>query len=176
MTENAFLHEIRESLAPLSHTQKLLFGLAVAERMLPAYRVFSEAFDFGNSKILEKAIQDIKEGKISENQSAKFNQICPDMDDFSSNLLATAAIDAVAVVYELCEMQQDQNPEHLDHIISAIFNIPYMYVDDFSETPYSDPMILAELTLLKTWILKIQAQESIEIPENEWVKRIRLVA
>jgi uncharacterized protein len=173
------LAEIQESIKQFSDNQKIILGIAIAERMLPNYRAFSEKYAFGDAGVLENTIQLLKNNALPIEKSELLEAIeenAPDTEDFPSNLMATAALDTAAVVHELVLMSMDSDLEHLLTICSLALNAPFMCIHIQKQDPYQNPIMQAEIALLKKWIANVQENSPLENPENEWVERIRQAA
>lgn len=171
------LAEMKPIFLQLSHDQRFSLAVCVIKRMLPAYKLFSEQYQFGNLAILENAIKNAQNNTLPKKIDVLLEKIeknAPDMDDFSGILLATAALDAVGAVYELLLMCQDHEVEHLEIIFSLALNIPYMYLCSQNLAPYQDLRMQAEIELLKNLTQQIKENKTIQNIENQWVERIKM--
>ncbi len=175
MNTEEILMEIKDHLFWLDEGQKMSLGLAIAERMLPTYRFFVENYEFGNDKWLTECLKKLKTGGIQDELTTLEENLalfCPDLDDFPSNLWATAALDTVGVIYELLQMYHDQDSTHLETILDIMLTIPYLCVSDSQENSF----MLSELQLVRTWIEQIENNEIIKLPENQWLTQIQMAA
>jgi len=173
------LAQIQESVRQFTENQKFILGIAIAERLLPNYKAFSEKYAFGELSLLENTIQLLKNNALPIDKNKLLELIeenAPDTEDFPSNLMATAALDAAVVVHELVLMSIDSDDEHLENIFSLALNAPYMCIHIQNQNPYENPIMQAEIALLNRWIAQIQRNEIPEKTQNEWVERIRLAA
>ncbi len=175
MNTEEILMEIKDHLSWLNESQKMSLGLAIAERMLPTYRFFVENYEFGNYEWLGECLEKMKTGEI-QGELAELEenlvQFCPDLDDFPSNLWATAALDSVGVIHELLQMYQDQDATHLETIVDIMLSIPYMCVSDSQENSF----MFSELQIVRTWIEQIESNKMIELPDNQWLTQIQMAA
>ncbi len=158
-----------------SSQQTLLLALLLTERMLPNYRTFSQTYQFGEAEVLEDILLYLKNGLIGEEIENLLEMIeaqAPDTEDFGGILLASAALDAVAALYELVELYIDADQTHLSTICSLALNAPYMYLHLETENPYETESMQAEIALINRCIKQVQQDETIEVPENEWVVKL----
>lgn len=165
--------EVQKEFKQLNENQRFTLGIAVAERMLPHYKAFSKKYSFGNMALLENAIKNLKNKVLSIEKAdllEKIEEIAPDTEEFPNNLMATAALDTVAIIYELVLMSSDASLKHLENIFLLAINAPYMCVHSKNKESYENPKMQAELLLFKSWTTQILSGKNIEPVENEWIK------
>jgi uncharacterized protein YjaG (DUF416 family) len=93
--------ELQTRLSSIDHRGLVLFGLFVAERLLPNYAVFSREQSFGDVQVLRNALDlawNWLEGKAVDADAVESmieacESVAPDTDEFSS-LYVSAALDA----------------------------------------------------------------------------------
>lgn len=93
--------ELQTRLSSIDHRGLVLFGLYVAEELLPNYTVFSREQSFGEADTLRKAFKaawDWLDGKPIDNEEIESlidacESVTPDTEDFNS-LYVSAALDA----------------------------------------------------------------------------------
>jgi len=151
----------------LSFSQGVNLARQIVERMLPAYIYFSKNNSFGNPTILEKSLENTNFQANLEFLESQLDEICPDMDDFSGDLWATAALDTVGVLAEFLKMQSQKDLSYLSVIIDIALNVPYMCGEETENREYE---------LFKNWIFQIQNNQKLEKPAYDWINYIKAVA
>lgn len=99
----------------LSHWQQIAFSAALLERMLPNYRMFSEAVDFGDAKVLRNQLDIIWQWLANSNtvkinidaQLLKLESETPDPETFDS-FGVFPALDACMALTALWELMQSK--------------------------------------------------------------------
>jgi len=99
----------------LSHWQQIAFSAALLERMLPNYRMFSEAVDFGDAKVLRNQLDIIWQWLANSNtvkinidaQLLKLESETPDPETFDS-FGVFPALDACMALTALWQLMQSK--------------------------------------------------------------------
>lgn len=151
----------------LNHWQQIAFSAALLERMLPNYRMFSEAADFGEAKLLRNQLDLIwqwlagsdtaKGSSIKINVEAQLNKLEPETPDpekydFFGAFSALDACMALTALWELMQTKppkkgQDVDVEDIQSISRLSYSSVYSYVElelsqDLSENEVTEHVIL----------------------------------
>lgn len=111
--------QLEEDLRLLSGEQRILFGLACCERMLPNYKKFQEEFAWGNADVLVSALDRLwkhlqfKELQFDEIKiiRCQCEDIIPNTEDFDSFLstIAQESVFSTLCVYEyICKNEVER--------------------------------------------------------------------
>jgi len=170
--------DLMESISPLNPQQQIRLAVSLAQRMWIIYAAFCEKYQFGDPAFLKNALEMALKGEttpLKDDFWDRKEDICPDTEDFPIDYWTTASLDTCALVYEILLFAEDKDPAHWEAIWASIFNIPFMYLDDFSENPYQESLMQDEINLIKTHIRTIQENKTLEYTKNHWLERIREV-
>ncbi|WP_068546254.1 YjaG family protein [Thalassotalea crassostreae] len=106
----------------LSAWQQTAFSAALLERMLPNYRMFSEAADFGDFNVLRNQLnliwQRLEQGQIKINfavQLEKLEEVIPDVEDFDF-FGVYPALDTCMALGSLLQAIQDKDDETMANV------------------------------------------------------------
>jgi len=157
--------EIREKLRKLSFTKQLTFLYAIARKLFPHYKSFSEKEKFGNPEILaeiyksfEKLIlQKYEILESAENLMEKLEENAHHTEDFGGTMIASFALDTCSFYYETLEYINDKEAEHIESLIELSIRPIETFLQNRNELPANmrvaeinnymikQPMILKEL-------------------------------
>lgn len=135
---------IEKYLAELQEQKKrIAFGLLVAERFTECYKIFSDYFEFGDTKIFTKAmnlIEDSIDNKINnqglQNLIEEINVNIPNMEDFNSSIIASAALNFSVMVYESLYLIIDNNERRLKDISTSAIDTLNMFIGELNDLDY----------------------------------------
>lgn len=127
---------ITPSLQNLSQWQQTAFCAALLERMLPNYKMFSEASNFGDYKVLRNQLDLVwqwldKNSKIKINYSAqlvKLEDNIPDPEQFDF-IGVFPALDAAMALMSLLQNMQDKDSDGFANVAKLSENSVSYYVE-----------------------------------------------
>lgn len=109
--------------------------------MLPFYRKFATDFKFGNPNLIESSINrlfdevgnkpEIK--RIATELIPLLEQNTPDMDDYSSELMPSLALDTVAAILSVCDFVTTEKDQSILDVQSLSLNSAEFIDDQFDE-------------------------------------------
>ena len=127
---------ITHSLQNLSHWQQTAFCAALLERMLPNYKMFSEASSFGDYKLLRNQLDLVwqwldKNSNIKINYSAQLAKLEDNIPDPSSFdfIGVFPALDAAMALMSLLQNMQDRDSEGFANVAKLSENSVSYYVE-----------------------------------------------
>ncbi|WP_286270678.1 YjaG family protein [Thalassotalea hakodatensis] len=151
----------------LSVWQQITFSAALLERMLPNYKMFSEATDVGDYRILRNQLNLVwqrldKKQKVNINcevQLEKLEAEIPDPEQFSF-FGVFPALDACMALNALLQYIQDNDIELINQISRLSHNSVSAYVEllileENSEIEDVDPLLINQDPLMK-WEQEMQ--------------------
>lgn len=114
---------IRLPFKKLSHWQQVAFSAAIIERMLPNYRIFSEAEGFGDANLLKNQLDLVwqwldKSKRVKLNYDAQFVKLeeqTPDPDSFES-FGTFPAVDVCMALFSLLQHMQDKESDGVTNV------------------------------------------------------------
>ena len=128
MNYKDFTAEIKRRIPKLSYSRQLELSIIICKKLLPEYQIFSQAYEWGEPKLLSDAIKKCEQAltvkpNIPELKTMlpKIDKIVPHMDDFG-DYMGSYALNASASVYETLQFIIDKDATH-------IFNISTYYTD-----------------------------------------------
>ncbi|RYU93579.1 DUF416 family protein [Emticicia agri] len=140
-----FLKSIEKKIVKLSFKQQILFGVLSCEKLLPNYRQFSSAVNWGNIEILEEAIvmiyqylQDIElnEGEL-DSIYEKIIEITPNVENFEGDL-AAYALDTCSAVADAVEFLLSEDQSYVLNIASIVRDTIDMFIQESEELDIAD--------------------------------------
>jgi uncharacterized protein YjaG (DUF416 family) len=142
MTVHYDENELQTRLSSMDHRGLVLFGLYVAEQLLPNYRVFSREQSFGDVDTLRKAINsawDWLDGKLIDNEEVESmidacESVTPDTEDFNS-LYVSAALDAANSIANVLRLLLDSDSELAFEIGTFGRDTVDLYVQEIERMP-----------------------------------------
>ena len=179
--KDKIVNQIIIALQTLSLNKQLIFVYLVVKRLSSSYYTFCSHNNWGSPIIFNDALNILREritsGKGAETMVQSFlekiEEIAPDTEEFSGDILATAALDACGVLYETFEFALDTETEHLENIISLSINAIQMYVEDvngydyneanYDEQVYNNELMVNELITLHSIILKLTLRNNLDL-------------
>lgn len=132
----------------LSQWQQVAFCAALLERMLPNYKIFSEATEFGDHKLLRNQLDLVwqwldKNNRIKINYDAqiiKLEEQIPDPEAFDT-LGVFPALDAAMALMSLLQNMQDKDSDGFKNVSKLSENSVNYYIEllliDGAESPES---------------------------------------
>jgi uncharacterized protein YjaG (DUF416 family) len=134
--------ELQTRLSSVEHRGLVLFGLYVAEELLPNYKVFSREQSFGDVDTLRNALNsawDWLDGKLIDNEEIESliyacESVTPDTEDFNS-LYVSAALDAANSIANLLRLLLDSNSELAFEIGTFGRDTVDLYVQEIERMP-----------------------------------------
>jgi len=165
----------------LSFEQKMTFATVLTERMLPNYRLFSQASEFGEPKVLEIIVdiiwQKIAKQRVKLNievQLEKLAEHIPEQHDFDC-FGVIPAIDTAMAVNTLLVALEQQVEDDLINISKLSSSTVASYItavegDLTDEDTFSHEMMLEEKALQEYLLERIEQQGN---PNAEYLKALR---
>jgi uncharacterized protein YjaG (DUF416 family) len=163
----------------LNHWQQIAFSAALLERMLPNYKMFSEAADFGEPKLLRNQLDliwqwlagsDIAKGSsIKINVEAQLNKLEPETPDpekydFFGVFPALDACMALTALWQLMQSKPAKKGQDIDiEDIQSISRLSYSSVYAYIELELSQELPESEVT----------EQAIVEHPLMQWEKEVQ---
>ena len=185
------LKKINEAIINLDFKSQLVYMYIVSKRQLNNYIIFSNMEKSGNPKIIENAINTLKESIFKDAETSKIEQLkvdieneSPDMDDFPSDLFASFALNTCSFVYECLEYLIDKNIERIDIITSTSIRSIETYIEDslnidenlsIEETEkivYEQDLLKNELKFQENLVSTLYLMDKIDTPFLELVEMI----
>ena len=138
--------EMRSRLSGLDHKGLVLFGLFVAERLLPNYSLFSKEQSWGDASTLRAALDvvwswlETEQADTAEIVSMveQCERLAPDTDDFES-LYLSAALDAAIATINVLKLVLDCDSELAVENSSFGRDTVDMYVQVIERMPANSP-------------------------------------
>lgn len=135
---------IEKKIKELPYFHQLTYIYFLAKRMYPNYELFAKTENWGNHKILQKAIKLLKtiileKRSLSEKEQTimeDLENVTPDMEDFGS-LLSTSAMDTCVLLLELFNAMINDEKEHISTLVSLPFNAIQMYIEELNDLDYN---------------------------------------
>ncbi len=116
--------------------KNLIFGYLTGKRLLPNYSFFSKNYNFGDPLILEKYLNEIRNYILDFNYQISFNgfesiidKITPAPENFVT-ILASSALDACGVVFEILSYINDNDQQHIEAISTMATDSVDMYIQE----------------------------------------------
>jgi len=164
-----FRDEIRESLMPLSHKARVLFSIAICERLYPAYVAFQETCQWGDHQIVRDGItvlrQYTKEGKTTVPQikeaMAKMELVNPQYENFSKVILFFACDAWNAVHASLNYLLDKTCISYTIHVGSIARDTTYMYIVEMESLKTNDPEFEHKINSNKLMIRELTTQRQL---------------
>jgi uncharacterized protein YjaG (DUF416 family) len=134
--------ELQTRLSSMEHRGLVLFGLYVAEQLLPNYRVFSREQSFGDVDTLRNAINsawDWLDGKLIDDEEVESmidacELVTPHTEDFNS-LYVSAALDAANSIANVLRLLLDSDSELAFEIGTLGRDTVDLYVQEIERMP-----------------------------------------
>lgn len=177
--------ELQTRLLEMDHKRLVLFGLFVAERLLPNYAVFSREQSFGDVGGLRAALDlvwqwlegmQFSDDEI-ESQIEDCETITPDTEQFSS-LYVSAALDAASATVNVLRMLQNSDGElavengtfgrdTVDLYVQEIERMPANSAD-LEERIRVHPLMQSEINSQFEAVREIESGISISEAKRKW--------
>lgn len=147
MEELSFdIDALRTRIGGLSHQRKVAFLLLIAERLIPNYAAFSHYHNWGDSKILEQALdcgwiflmENLVDIESIQRCVERCESITPDTEDFISEYVSAALDAAVCCSYVLDLLLRDESEVVIQGAILAHDTVD-MYIQDLLQLDPQDP-------------------------------------
>lgn len=127
---------IQLSFSKLSQWQQIAFSAALLERMLPNYKIFSDAVKFGDSNLLRNQLDLVWQWldknnrcKINyEAQLVKLEPQIPDPEEFES-FGVFPALDVCMALVSLFQIMQDEDSDGCENVSRLSENSVNYYVE-----------------------------------------------
>ncbi|MBS1635843.1 MAG: DUF416 family protein [Bacteroidetes bacterium] len=122
-----------------------VFGYLTAKRLFPNYAFFSNKYSFGDAKILENVLRQIKAKMDDESYQIDFNLLKRKLDEVTpapenyDTVLASSALDACGAIYELASYLEDKDLEHISSIGTFATDSVDMYIQELLDLDMNDP-------------------------------------
>jgi uncharacterized protein len=137
---------LANELSTLPKTHRLAFAASCAERLFPNYAAFSQKTNWGDTKVLREALDEvwgILSGKVVEKERiaklmALCDQVTPDTEDFDS-IDASLALDATNAVYTMLMCVTDCTVQKAVEVASYARDTVDMSVQELENMDYNDP-------------------------------------
>ena len=173
-----------EQLNKLDFSKQLVFAYLACERLYPNYCYFSKNYEFGNPKVLRKAIDYISDNIF--NYSPDTNTInlfiqqldanIPEPADYDT-ILASSALDSCTSIIEALNYLLDKQTSRLNNISTMATDTADMYIQqkedldynndkDFQKKIDSHPIMQKEVLIQKgiiSYLLKINNLQPVDI-------------
>lgn len=149
MEELSFdIDALRKRIVDLSHQRKVAFLLSIAERLIPNYAAFSRYHDWGDSKILEQALdfgwiflmEKLLDIESIQRCLERCEAITPDTEDFMSEYVSAALDAAVCCSYVLELLLRDEPEVVIQGAILACDTVD-MYIQELLQLDPQDPKV-----------------------------------
>ncbi len=163
----------------LSLWQQTAFSAALLERMLPNYKMFAQAADFGDAGLLRNQLnlvwQRLEQGQVKINfavQIEKLEEVIPDVDDFDF-VGVYPALDACMALGSLLQGMMDKDSKTIENvsILSQSSVSYYVGLDLAIEQQDQDEIIVAEEDInqhpLMTWEYAMQKELLAHLTNNK---------
>jgi uncharacterized protein YjaG (DUF416 family) len=129
----------------LAFNRNLVFGYLTSKRLLPNYIYFSNKYSFGDAKVLEDYLGQLrrliiypKEDNYIRGFENAINAATPEPHEFDT-VLASSAVDACGSVYELLCYATDGDQSHIDSIRTFATDSIDMYVQELFDLDMNLP-------------------------------------
>jgi len=161
--------EINAGLLPLPDKARILFSIAIGERLYPNYVAFQEIYHWGDHTILRDAIglmrQYVKGNRIEAQEISKAIQkveaITPATENFPK-LISGFALDACnAVRLSLTYLLDKQDTDYIAHAASIARDTVDIFVEATEGLKWGDPLFYEKMYANKFMIRELTAQREL---------------
>lgn len=156
------------SFTSLSQWQQIAYSAALIERMLPNYKLFSEATEFGEYSVLRNQLDTVwqwldKNNRCKINYEAQLTKLEPqipepDAFDFFG---VSPALDACMAMVSLFQIMQDKTSDGCENVSKLSQNSVFNYVELLLSEDHEDESISDDLINthpLMSWEIETQQE------------------